>query len=98
MKLLFWVKGLGKLPSCRGCIRIVENDTETTIQGLGLRIPDKEPNLSYRSTGDNGKEHGNYYSILVLYRDNGKEHGSYYSISGLYRDNRKWKLLFRFMV
>ena len=33
---------------------------------------------------DNGKENGNYYSImgyiLGLYGDNGKENGSYYSI------------------
>ena len=28
--------------------------------------------------GDNGKENGNYYSILGLYGDNGKENGSYY--------------------
>ena len=27
---------------------------------------------------DNGKENGNYYSILGLYRDNGKENGNYY--------------------
>ena len=26
---------------------------------------------------DNGKENGNYNSILGLYRDNGKENGSY---------------------
>ena len=32
------------------------------------------------STRDNGKENGNYYSILGLYRDNGKENGNYYSI------------------
>ena len=37
----------------------------------------------------NGKENGNYYSILGLYRDNGKENGNYYSILGLYRDNGK---------
>ena len=30
--------------------------------------------------GDNGKENGNYYSILGLYGDNGKENGNYYSI------------------
>ena len=29
---------------------------------------------------DNGKENGNYYSILVLYWENGKENGNYYSI------------------
>ena len=28
---------------------------------------------------DNGKENGNYYSILGLYWDSGKENGSYYS-------------------
>ena len=46
---------------------------------------------------DNGKENGNYYSIighiLELYRDNGKENGNYYGIIGyilgLYRDNGK---------
>ena len=35
---------------------------------------------------DNGKENGNYYSIigfiLGLYWDNGKENGNYYSIIG----------------
>ena len=35
-----------------------------------------------RSYWDNGKEHGNYYSILWLYWDNGKENGNYYSILG----------------
>ena len=28
---------------------------------------------------DNGNEHGNHYSIFVLYGDNGKKNGSYYS-------------------
>ena len=37
----------------------------------------------------NGKENGNYYSILGLYRGNGKENGNYYSILGLYRGNGK---------
>ena len=27
------------------------------------------------ATRDNGRENGNYYSILGLYRDNGKENG-----------------------
>ena len=27
---------------------------------------------------DNGRENGNYCSILRLYRDNGKENGNYY--------------------
>ena len=27
---------------------------------------------------DNGKENGNYYSILGIYGDNGKENGNYY--------------------
>ena len=27
--------------------------------------------------GNNGKEHGNYYSILGLFRDDGKENGNY---------------------
>ena len=31
-------------------------------------------------SGDNGKENGNYYTILGLYRNNGKENGNYYSI------------------
>ena len=31
---------------------------------------------------DNGKENGNYYSILGSYRDNGKLNGNYYSIMG----------------
>ena len=35
---------------------------------------------------DNGKESGNYYSILGLKRDNGKGHENYYSILGLCRD------------
>ena len=39
--------------------------------------------------GDNGKENGNYYSILELYWDNGKENGNYHSILGLYWDNGK---------
>ena len=26
---------------------------------------------------DNGKENGNYYSILGLHRDNGKQNGNY---------------------
>ena len=38
---------------------------------------------------NNGKENGNYYTILGLYRDNGKENGNYYTILGLYRDNGK---------
>ena len=33
--------------------------------------------------GDNGKENGNYYSVLGSYRDNGKENGNYYSVLGL---------------
>ena len=33
----------------------------------------------------NGKESGNYYSILVLNRDNGKGHENYNSILGLCR-------------
>ena len=33
---------------------------------------------------DNGKEHGNYSSILGLRKDNGKENGNCYSILGLY--------------
>ena len=36
---------------------------------------------------DNGKENGNFCSILGLYRDNGKENGNFCSILGLYRDN-----------
>ena len=38
---------------------------------------------------DNGKEHGNYHSILSLYGDKGKEYGNYYSILGVYRVNGK---------
>ena len=38
---------------------------------------------------DIGKENGNYYSILGLYRDNAKENGNYCSILGLYRENGK---------
>ena len=30
---------------------------------------------------DNGKENGNYYSILGLYRDNGKENGNYFLLA-----------------
>ena len=29
---------------------------------------------------DNGKDNGDYYSILGLYRDTGKENGNYYNI------------------
>ena len=47
------------------------------------------PPSSLGGLGANGKENGNYYSILGLYRDNGKENGNYYSILGLYRDNGK---------
>ena len=32
---------------------------------------------------DNGKENGNYYSILELYRGNGNKTGNFYSILGL---------------
>ena len=47
---------------------------------------------------DNGKENGNYYSIigyiLGLYWDSGKENGNYYSIIGyilgLYWDNANY--------
>ena len=46
---------------------------ETTIWGLGF--------------SDNGKENGNYYSILGLFRDNGKGKGAKGYI-GLYRDYR----------
>ena len=38
---------------------------------------------------DNGKENGNYHSILGLYWDNGNEHGIYYSILGISWDNGK---------
>ena len=38
---------------------------------------------------DNGKENGNYCSIVGLYLDNGKENGNYCSIVGLYGDNGK---------
>ena len=37
---------------------------------------------------ENGKENGNYYSMLGLYWDNGKN-GNYYSMLGLYWDNGK---------
>ena len=30
---------------------------------------------------DDGKENGNYYSILGLYRDNGQVHGNYYMVT-----------------
>ena len=43
----------------------------------------------FRPTLYNGKENGDYYSILGLYRDNGKENENYYGILGLYRDNGK---------
>ena len=33
---------------------------------------------------DDGKENGDYYSILGVYWDNGKENGDYYSMLGLY--------------
>ena len=36
---------------------------------------------------ENGKEHGNYYSIVGLYWNNGEENGNYYSILGLYWKN-----------
>ena len=39
--------------------------------------------------GDNGKENGNYYSMLGLYWENGKENGNYYSMLGLYWENGK---------
>ena len=29
------------------------------------------------------REHGNYYSILGLYKDNGKANGNYYRVQGL---------------
>ena len=42
---------------------------------------------------ENGKENGNYYIIIGLYREifglyweNGKENGNYYIIIGLYRE------------
>ena len=38
---------------------------------------------------NNGKENGNYYSVLGLYRDNGEENGNYYSMLGLSGDNGK---------
>ena len=38
---------------------------------------------------DDGKENGNYYSILGAYWDNGKENGNYYSILGAYWDHGK---------
>ena len=36
------------------------------------------------SCRDNGKEHGNYYRILGLYRNKGEENGNCYSMLGLY--------------
>ena len=38
---------------------------------------------------DNGKENGNYCSMLGLDWANGKENGSYYSMLGLHWDNGK---------
>ena len=38
---------------------------------------------------DNGKENGNYNTVLGLYGDNGKENGNYNSVLGLYGDNGK---------
>ena len=32
---------------------------------------------------DDGKENGNYYSILGVYVDDGKEHENHYSMLGL---------------
>ena len=53
-----------------------------------MRCPSPEGPKGWK---DNGKENGNYYSILFgLYWDNGKENGNYYSILfGLYWDNGK---------
>ena len=49
--------------------------TVAMVRALGgsLRLFEILWELSY---GDNGKENGNYYSILGLYVENGKEHGS----------------------
>ena len=52
-----------------GYIRIMEKKMETTTVYWGL-------------CWATGKENGNYYSILGLYKDNGKENGNYYSVLG----------------
>ena len=56
---------------CLGYIGIMEKKMETTTTGhIGFRV-------IWGLYRDNGKEHGNYYSILGLYRDNQKENGNY---------------------
>ena len=58
---------------------------ETTTRYMGyIGIMEKNMEITIIYWGyvcwDNGKEHGNYYDILGLYRDDGKEHGSYNNI------------------
>ena len=66
---------------------------ETAIVYWGyIGIMDKKMDTAsiFGFSRDNGKENGNYYSILGLYdKDNGKENGNYCSILGVYRDNGK---------
>ena len=52
-----------------------------TSKALGMMLDLLEPDSS--ASVVNGKEDGNYYSILGSYRDNGKENGNYYSILGV---------------
>ena len=68
---------------------IMESKIKTTI-GFRVGIMEKklETTIVYLDSisglcRDNGKEHGNYYRISVLYIDNGKENENYYSILGV---------------
>ena len=71
--------------------RIVAKQATLVADKRGVRILSPADILGlYR---DDGKENGNYSSILGLYlglyRNSGKEYGNYYSILGLYRNNGK---------
>ena len=55
---------------------------EFRVWGLGFRAS----GLGFRAYWYNGKENGNYHSILGSHRDNGRENGNYHlgsRVSGL---------------
>ena len=60
-----------------GYMGIMEKKMETTRV---IRVIYRDYGVYWGYMGNNGKENGNYYSILGLYGGNGKENGNCYSV------------------